>query len=453
MGGRRIAIIGSGQAGLIAAHALVRKGHEVTVYSDRSADEWLNHSRPTGTAARFELALAYERELGLAHWEAVAPKMVGVHLSFCPKVGNRLVTMAATIAAERGGQAIDLRLQSHRWINDLGDRVVVEKVSPERLDEIAGEHELTLVATGRGPLAELFKRNAERSVYDKPQRKLAMMIVKNVPPTYAGVPFVAAKFNTFADAGEAFYIPYWHRDHGATSSLIFEAKPGGPIDRFDACKTGHDVVTAARAIIDDIVPWDSAWFREAELADDNGWLTGAVTPTVRDPVGRLPSGRVVMPLGDTAISVDPIAGQGANIGNKMAHHVVDAITDEAVLDAAWMTRTFNSFWADHGAPSVKFTNLFLEPMAAGGQLMLIAQYGTNGVGDSPRQRLANAVVENFADPRLYTDAFFTKPAARALVKKITGQRPTPLVMGSMARIGAKQFGRLFGKQPVHPVAT
>src|SRR5664279_1478974 len=402
MGGRRIAIIGSGQAGLVAAHALVRKGHEVTVYSDRSADEWLNNSRPTGTAARFELALAYERELGLAHWEDVAPKMVGVHLSFCPKVGNRLVTMAATIAspalpgeaappnggagsiaAERGGQAVDLRLQSHRWLNDLGDRVVVENVSPDRLDAIAGEHELTLVATGRGPLAELFKRNAERSVYDKPQRKLAMVIVKNVAPTYAGVPFVAAKFNTFADAGEAFYIPYWHRDHGATSSLIFEARPGGPIDRFDGCKTGHEVVTAARAIIDDIVPWDSAWFREAELADDNGWLTGAVTPTVRDPVGRLPSGRIVMPLGDTAISVDPIAGQGANIGNKMAHHVVDAITDDGALDAAWMTRTFNSFWSDHGAASVRFTNLFLEPMAAGGQLMLIAQYGTNGIGDSP----------------------------------------------------------------------
>ena len=52
----------------------------------------------------------------------------------------------------------------------------------------------------------------------------------------------------------------------------------------------------------------------------------------------------------------------------------------------------------------------------------LSAIGTNGIGDSPRQRLANAVVENFADPRLYTDAFFTKPAARALVKGARSRR-------------------------------
>jgi len=64
---RRIAIVGSGQAGLIAAHGFVQAGHEVTLYSDRTAEQWLHGSRPTGTAVRWELALAYERELGLAH--------------------------------------------------------------------------------------------------------------------------------------------------------------------------------------------------------------------------------------------------------------------------------------------------------------------------------------------------------------------------------------------------
>ena len=93
MMGRRIAIVGSGQAGLLAAHGLVRAGHEVTLYSDRSAEQWLNGSRPTGTAVRFEAALAYERELGLAHWKDVAPKGRGAYITFCPKRGNRLVSM------------------------------------------------------------------------------------------------------------------------------------------------------------------------------------------------------------------------------------------------------------------------------------------------------------------------------------------------------------------------
>ena len=200
---KRFAVVGSGQTGLVAAHGLRRAGHEVTLYSDRSAAQWLHGSRPTGAAARFELALDYERELGLGHWEEAAPKGRGVHLTFCPERGNRLVTM--TSHATTYFQAIDLRLQSHRWMNDLeaaGGRVVVEKVDLARLDQIAAAHDLVLVATGRGPLAELFPRNAERSVYDQPQRKLAMMIVTGAPQSIPGVPFLPIKFNFFEPYGE-----------------------------------------------------------------------------------------------------------------------------------------------------------------------------------------------------------------------------------------------------------
>ncbi len=452
MVGRRIAIVGSGQAGLLAAHGLVQAGHEVTVYSDRSAAQWLHGSRPTGTAARSEPALAYERELGLAHWEGIAPKACGVHITFCPERGNRMATM--TGRAPTFFQAVDLRLQSHRWMNDLeaaGGRVIVEKVDPERLDAIAAANDLVLVATGRGPLAELFPRNAERSVYDRPQRKLAMMIVTGAAQAITGVPFLPVRFNIFAPYGEVFWVPYYHRDHGATWCVTFEAKPGGPLDRFENCTTGAQAVATAKTLIRELMPWDVEWAADIELADPDGWLVGSVTPTVREPVGRLPSGRVVMPLGDTAISLDPIGGQGANLGNKLAHHLVGAVAagPDATFDAGWMTRTFEAFWADHGAATVTFNNVFLEPMTEAGKLLLISQYGSNGVSDSPKQRIADAVLENFIDPRRLTNAFVDKRAARKLIAELSGQSWRRQFFGGTLRVAAEQLRRIFGTGPAY----
>src|SRR5688572_1127616 len=95
---RSIAVVGSGIVGLIAAHALRRHKYEVSLYSDRTADQWLNESRPTGTAARFDMALGYERELGLNHWDDVAPRGEGVFLTFCPTLHNQLIRLIGRAA-------------------------------------------------------------------------------------------------------------------------------------------------------------------------------------------------------------------------------------------------------------------------------------------------------------------------------------------------------------------
>jgi 2-polyprenyl-6-methoxyphenol hydroxylase-like FAD-dependent oxidoreductase len=187
---RKIAVIGAGIAGLLTAHGLRRAGFDVTLFSDRTADRWLRDSRPTGSAARFDPALSYERELGLDRWHDEAPPTLGVHVAFYPAPGVRLATLTGRQSSP--AFAIDVRLQSHHWMNELearGGRVVIESVTLARLDAIAAEHDLTIVAAGKADLASLFARDAARSVYSQPKRNVAMVIVKGPASVVYGMPF------------------------------------------------------------------------------------------------------------------------------------------------------------------------------------------------------------------------------------------------------------------------
>lgn len=417
---RKIAIVGSGITGLVAAHGLLRDGHEVTLFSDRTPEAWLNESRPTGTAARFEIALQYERELRLNHWDDVAPKGEGVFLTFCPAIHNRLLSLIGRFKAPF--QAIDVRLQSARWMRDLAERggkLVIENVTPERLDAIAKANDLTIVAAGRGPLHNLFEKDQTRCTYDKAQRVLAMVCVTGCPSTFGEVPFRPVRFDFLGTDGEIFFVPYFHKDAGPSWNILVEAKPGSRMDRFADVKSGEAAVDAVRGVISELFPWDGDFVKEMKLADANGWLIGQVVPAVRRPVATLPSGRPIAALGDTVISYDPIAAQGANSGVKQARHLVESIARRGsdALGAEWIARTFDEYYDEHARHSITFSNMLLEPITAAAKELLIAQYGSDGRWDniSAQQLIANAFVENFNDPRRLTPAFGDIAVARDVI--------------------------------------
>lgn len=452
----KVAVIGAGQAGLLAAHGLHQRGYEVTLYSDRSPDDFLEKARPTGTAARFNTALDWERDLGLEHWFDVAPHGEGVHLHFCPgdDVTNVLLTMQGRLTAPF--LAIDVRLQSATWMRELaaaGAQVEIEHVTLERLDEIAAGHDLTLVAGGRSDVVQLFPRDEARSTWAKPQRALAMVNVTGLPMTLPYAPhFTPVKFNFIPVYGECFWVPWYSKGGQQSWSLVFEGQPGGPIDSFGEVADVEAALAHGKELIRRYAPWDYEWVRDAVPCDDNAWIVGTFTPEVRQVVGTLPSGRHVMALGDTAHSLDPIGGQGANNGNNMSKVFVEAIAErgDGPFDAEWMRSAFDTFW-ERWRWREAFNNTLLVPLTKAGKLLLASTYGSTARldDDTPQQHLANRFIDNFDDPADLTRAFHDEDEAKRVLTDTFGSSLKPYARG-MAKIARGQLRHKLHRDQGHP---
>ena len=114
------------------------------------------------------------------------------------------------------------------------------------------------------PISAICSNVTQRAAFtDKPQRNLTMIITTGGKMGFDGVPFLPVKFNFFAPFGEAFYVPYFHKDHGPTWNMLIEAKPGDPLDRFGACKSGEQAVELYKQIIKEVIPWDYDWAKNS----------------------------------------------------------------------------------------------------------------------------------------------------------------------------------------------
>ena len=440
---RRIAVIGSGQAGLLAAHGLLQAGYDVELYSDRSAQSWLEEARPTGTAVRFARSLAYERALGLDHWHSAAPSMEGLKVTVCSHPAKPVLSLNARFPVSP--LAIDVRLQSARWMSDFekaGGRLIIEKVSASRVDEVSRNNDLTVVATGKDGAA-LFARDVARSPRTEPFRQIAMVNCEGPSMRFADVPFSIAKFNVLEGLGESYWTPYFHKDGKPIWNLVFEAKPGKSLDRFQGAGSGHDVLRIAKDVIRDMMPWDHAWIENATLADDNSWLVGAITPVVRDPVGKTASGRPIVPLGDAYMGFDPLGAQGANMGNRLAETLVAAIVarKDGAFDPDWIRKTYDAFYARWGAPAMRWTELLLSPMGPAARYFFLAQRGADGgtVGGTPRQQLADAFADNFDDPAELVDTLSDFGRTRRWVSDVMGTGADWTVAKGLFAVGSRQL--------------
>jgi Styrene monooxygenase A putative substrate binding domain len=420
---RKIAIIGSGQAGCILAYALVKKGYSVTLYSDKTPDQWLNHSAPTGTACLYAEVIDIERELGMDFWTDDMFPAEGVLLESARFASDPEATvLKGRLEYGRSGGAIDQRLRIHRWLEDfegIGGKLVIESVTPDRADKIALQNDLTVLAAGKADLGRLIPRDAYRSGYDKPQRNLAMTIIRSKSGNHVRdwfsdrTPYSSTKFDFFADSGEYFWVPYNHKTAGPTYALLFEAREGSGLDRFMGCKSGMEVTEHACNAIREFAPWEHDMVDDIEYVeeDPHGWLVGRFAPTVRKAFGRLPSGGLIMGVGDTAITFDPICGQGGNFASRSAKLLAQEIErhGDQPFDEVWMTEVNYGMWEKYGRGGCEMTKIFLEAPSPATQIVL----------DTARadQRAADAYYYGFPHPESMLSALTDMNVAQSFAAR------------------------------------
>gem|GEM_PF-520416 len=369
---RTAAIIGAGQTGVTAALGLLVAGFEVTVYSDRDQRSLRDDVPATGTALEFGEAQAAEAALGLDTYVDRAPRHTGLSVRIAGPENAELIAFDGNFDGY-AGVAVDTRLKADERLTafrERGGRFAVDAVTPGTLDAIAARNELTLVATGRGGLADLFAIDPVRTVYAAPQRSLLTVTVTGLgygPEVFAHrSPEGGAHsgFSILAEQGEAWWGPYLHKDAGPSWAFLGWARPGSDWERRFAAADSAE--TAHRIVLDlyrDYIDWDlpEVLATQPIAEDPHSWLKGAVRPVVRSGAGATASGHVVAALGDSAVAYDPIAGQGAQSGLIQAQRLVAAAAaHEGPFDRGWIEARYAEFLRARSDAASQVTRLFLS---------------------------------------------------------------------------------------------
>ncbi|KHF76715.1 putative oxygenase subunit [Acinetobacter sp. neg1] len=398
---RKIAIVGAGQAGLQLGLGLLDKGYEVSLYTNRTAEQ-VKNGKVMSSQCMFHTALQTERDLGLNQWEEQCPSVEGISITLVqPDKKEKVFSWSARL--QRYAQSVDQRVKMPVWMEEFerrGGRLVIQDIGLTELEQLADQYELVLLAAGKGEIVNQFKRNDQHSPFQQPQRALALTYVKGMKPMS---PYSRVAFNLIPGVGEYFCFPALTTS-GPCEIMVFEGIPNGPMDCWQHVKTPDQHLAKSLEILEKYLPWEAERCRQVELTDDGGCIAGSFTPTVRHPVLTLASGKKVFGMADALVVNDPITGQGSNNAAKCSKVYYEAILShgDQVFDETWMTQTFERYW-DYAQDVVNWTNSMLRPPEPQMVEALVAA--------SQNQSIASHIVNNFDDPRGFSPWWFDSTAS------------------------------------------
>jgi hypothetical protein len=359
----------------------------------------------------FDAALEHERDHKLNLWEEETVKVEGLGVSIAAPDGSRALDWLGRL--DKYAQSVDQRVKMAGWLElfeERGGKLVIHGVATSDLNTLAKLYDLVVVAAGKGELVQLFDRNPELSPYTSPQRVLSLAYVHGVKPRPEHPDVAAVRFNIIPGVGELFMIPAYTLS-GYCDILFFEGIPGGPLDCWSDRPGPQEHLDRILALAKQFLPWEYERSRNSELTDNRATLAGGYTPVVRNPVGSLPSGNVVLGMADVVVANDPITGQGSNNASKCAASYLDSILahGDRPFDEQWMRKTFDDYWA-YAQHVTTWTNALLQPPPPH-VLQIIGAAGENPV-------VANRFANGFSDPTDYQHWFMDPDKAAAYLASV-----------------------------------
>ncbi|MBD3008449.1 styrene monooxygenase/indole monooxygenase family protein [Streptomyces sp. 5-10] len=411
---RHILIVGAGQSGLQLALGLQSQGYELTLLSNRTADE-IRGGRVMSTQCMFRTALDHERDLGLNFWEERAPRIEGLGISVAgpstPGGHPRVIDWVGRLDGH--AQSVDQRIKMAGWMETFeqrGGQVVIHGAAVSDLDVLVRKYDLVLVAAGKGELVSLFGRDTARSPYDTPRRALAVAYVHGLDPRPEHPDVEAVRCNLVPGVGELFVVPALTTT-GRADILFWEAVPGGPADAFQGITDPAEHLERVLELMEHFTPWEYARATKVELTDAGCTLSGRYAPTVRHPIGRLPGGGLVLGVADVVVANDPITGQGSNSAAKCAAVYLESILErgDRPFDEEWMRTTFDRYW-ESARHVTKWTNTMLAPPPE--HIVHLLDAG------SAFPAVAHRIANGFDDPSDFENFFYEPEKAAAYLEEV-----------------------------------
>ncbi len=330
---KKIGIIGAGTGGLHLGLYLRQNDVDVTIFTDRPAEDYASMRLPN-TVAHHAVTIDRENALGVNHWDSDEVGYFG-HNYY---IGTP-EPMQFYGDLHGPSRAVDYRMYLPLLMDDFearGGKLEIRSISKDDLTELSEQFDLLVVSTGKGT-GDLFPKVPELSPHTAPQRQLCVGIFKGIAQRENRA--VTMYFSP--GAGEMIEIPTL-TFNGLQNALVMENIPGGDLEVLAHTKYDDDPAAFKALLLEKLEKHYPTCFEridvdEFDLANSSlDILQGGVVPGVRETSAVLPNGRMVVALGDVQATVDPVLGQGANMASHAAVILGEEIVANHVFDARFV---------------------------------------------------------------------------------------------------------------------